>query len=41
MIDPMPEHSAHAPCGLLKENMRGVISGYEIPQSTHAKRWLK
>src|SRR5713101_4061306 len=31
----------HAPCGLLKENMRGVISGYEMPHSTQAKRWLK
>ncbi len=41
MIDPIPEHSAQAPCGLLNENIRGVISGYEIPQSTHAKRWLK
>ena len=41
MIDPIPEHSTHAPCGLLNENIRGAISGYEIPQSTHAKRWLK
>ena len=41
MIEPMPEQDAHAPCGLLNENIRGVISGYEMPHSTQAKRWLK
>ncbi len=28
----------HAPCGELKENARGVISGMLRPQSTHASR---
>ncbi len=41
IADPIPEQVVQAPCGLLNENIRGVISGYEMPHSTHAKRWLK
>ena len=31
-----PGRSAQAPCGELNENARGVISGIEMPQATHA-----
>ena len=34
---PRPEHSGHIPCGELKENSCGVVSGNEIPQSWQAR----
>ena len=37
LIIPKPEHSGHAPLGLLNENDLGSISGMLIPQSGHAK----
>ena len=33
---PRPVHSGHAPKGLLNENMRGVNSSMEMPQSSQA-----
>src|SRR5450759_5442363 len=33
---PSPVHAVHAPCGLLKEKLRGAGSSIEIPQYTHA-----
>ena len=33
---PRPVHTGHAPYGLLNENMRGVSSSIEMPQSSHA-----
>src|SRR5262245_11319038 len=35
---PKPLHAGHAPCGLLKENSRGVTSGKESPHWIHADR---
>ena len=35
-VEPSPVHSGHAPYGLLKENVRGSISGKLIPQSVQA-----
>jgi hypothetical protein len=35
---PSPVHRVHAPCGELKEKMRGSSSGIEVPQRRHAKR---
>ena len=37
---PRPLHTGQAPKGLLKENIRGVISGRLMPQSSQAKFWL-
>ena len=34
---PRPVQTGQAPYGLLNENMRGVISGRLMPQSTQAK----
>jgi hypothetical protein len=34
---PSPSHSEHAPCGLLKENVRGSISGRLIPHTGQAR----
>src|ERR1017187_852788 len=33
---PRPVHTGQAPCGLLKEKLRGAGSSIEIPQYTHA-----
>ena len=33
---PSPSQFIHAPNGLLNENVRGSIFGYEVPHSTHA-----
>ncbi len=38
IVAPSPWQSVHAPCGELKENARGVISGMLSPQSTQASR---
>src|SRR5512139_3670178 len=38
---PKPLQVGQAPCGLLKENIRGLSSGYEIPHTTQANFWLK
>ena len=37
---PRPSQTGQAPCGPLKENMRGSMGGSEMPQSTQAKRSL-
>src|SRR5919199_3750874 len=34
---PKPSHRAHAPCGLLNENVLGCISAIEAPQFVHVK----
>src|SRR5262245_53895471 len=31
ILAPMPSQDGQAPCGLLNEKRRGVISGYEMP----------
>ena len=33
---PRPVHVGHAPCGLLKENRRGVSSSMDMPQFSQA-----
>src|ERR1051325_6664737 len=33
-LKPRPRHAAQAPCGLLKENVRGASSGIEKPHLT-------
>ncbi len=38
---PRPVHAGHAPCGLLKEKLRGAGSSMEIPQYTQAKSFEK
>jgi hypothetical protein len=40
MCEPSPVQSAHAPCGELKENIRGSSSGMLVPQLRQAKRSL-
>ena len=40
-VMPRPEHSGHAPRGLLKENRRGCSSGMLIPQFGQALFWEK
>jgi len=35
---PSPVQRGQAPCGELKENMRGSSSGIDVPQLRHAKR---
>ena len=37
---PRPVQRGHAPCGALKEKIRGWSSGSETPWSGHAKFWL-
>ena len=37
---PRPVHAGQAPCGELKENIRGSISPIEKSPSGHARRWL-
>ena len=37
----MPVHAGQAPCGELKENVRGSISPMEKSPSGHASRSLK
>ena len=36
--DPSPVQRGQAPCGELKENIRGSSSGIEVPQWRHMKR---
>ena len=36
--EPSPVQRGQAPCGELKENIRGSSSGIEVPQCRHMKR---
>ena len=38
ICDPSPVQRGQAPCGELKENIRGSSSGIEVPQCRHMKR---
>jgi len=38
ICEPRPVQRGQAPCGELKENMRGSSSGIEVPQCRHMKR---
>ena len=40
ICEPSPVQRGQAPCGELKENMRGSSSGIEVPQCRHMKRSL-
>ena len=38
ICEPSPVQRGQAPCGELKENIRGSSSGIEVPQWRHMKR---